>query len=714
MNRRRLSLAVVLALALPAGLLVVDDPTRSTSGSISAGSEISPDGTGILATDGDAANRGRSEGQARLPEQANERADEATDSTGSNECVHPYPCGDEWPDGLEGPFELAEVRHVFVEVSDGVEIEGWVAHPELPNGVAAPTVMVSTPYLYACGLVGQMSGPYCLSGPGDDAFWADPPNAGPIGNDDVTWHVGVPPIRLVHRGFAVAYFATRGTANSGGCFEWGSRRRQRDQGELVEWVAGQAWSNGRVGMAGLSALAWTAAEGAAEHPTALKTVVMGGVMTDLYTWYATPQGAWHNGYSLFTTPFFTEQTLYPDPFHPERMPGRVPREPDRACPGFVDAQTKITTSQPRQDRDAEFFAERRLIDRFDEVTASVLVMAGFDDDQGHRWQEEEVWEALTQAPTHMVLGPWGHTWPTESDFSTYDPPQAAPEPAPYWGQSFEDLLYSWYEYWLKGEGDVPAQLDTVDHQDRTGMWRSTTAWPPADATNEALYLAGESLRAEGEPGARSYHTLGRPGDAVQPRIDPDDLPDYEVYAALCHGHPLDPLDSDGLGYLTAPQTEAAVVAGNPHGWLHLISDAPAGVIDVRLVDVGPDFGCDEFGQASGYRQLGTGAVDLRFHAGNFVERDFPVGVVTPVRVDFPALSHRLEVGHRLALVMGQGENYVWNNTVSAHQPTITVVAGSHDDSSHLVVPVVEGSLGGAEDPDVASPRPFGPDWTPSP
>ena len=51
---------------------------------------------------------------------------------------------------------------------------------------------------------------------------------------------------------AVAIFNVRGTGNSGGCFSWLGPAEQRDQAFLVEWLAKRPWSNGRIGMMGLS------------------------------------------------------------------------------------------------------------------------------------------------------------------------------------------------------------------------------------------------------------------------------------------------------------------------------------------------------------------------------------------------------------------------------------------------------------------------------
>ncbi|MBW3547817.1 MAG: CocE/NonD family hydrolase, partial [Actinobacteria bacterium] len=77
----------------------------------------------------------------------------------------------------------------------------------------------------------------------------------------------------------------------GGCIDWFGPDEQKDQAAIVEWLAERPWSSGRVAMGGRSYMAGTAFEAAIEQTPSLKTVVVGGLMTDLYTLVHSPQGA---------------------------------------------------------------------------------------------------------------------------------------------------------------------------------------------------------------------------------------------------------------------------------------------------------------------------------------------------------------------------------------------------------------------------------------
>jgi uncharacterized protein len=54
------------------------------------------------------------------------------------------------------------------------------------------------------------------------------------------------------RGYAVVMMDLRGTGRSEGCLDHLGMSDARDLEQVVEWAAGQSWSNGRVGMTGHS------------------------------------------------------------------------------------------------------------------------------------------------------------------------------------------------------------------------------------------------------------------------------------------------------------------------------------------------------------------------------------------------------------------------------------------------------------------------------
>ncbi|HEX2058074.1 MAG TPA: CocE/NonD family hydrolase [Actinomycetota bacterium] len=84
------------------------------------------------------------------------------------------------------------------------------------------------------------------------------------------------------RGYAVAFADLRGTGRSAGCLDLLGPKDAADAYELVEWLARQEWSNGRVGMTGHSFPAMAAIMTAAQRPPHLVTIAASAGMPDMY------------------------------------------------------------------------------------------------------------------------------------------------------------------------------------------------------------------------------------------------------------------------------------------------------------------------------------------------------------------------------------------------------------------------------------------------
>jgi putative CocE/NonD family hydrolase len=56
--------------------------------------------------------------------------------------------------------------------------------------------------------------------------------------------------RWCTRGYARVWADVVGTGNSGGCYDYGGIREKQTGYDLVEWIAAQPWSTGKIGMIG--------------------------------------------------------------------------------------------------------------------------------------------------------------------------------------------------------------------------------------------------------------------------------------------------------------------------------------------------------------------------------------------------------------------------------------------------------------------------------
>ncbi|HET6403831.1 MAG TPA: CocE/NonD family hydrolase [Candidatus Thermoplasmatota archaeon] len=603
-------------------------------------------------------------------------------------CEHPWPCADgsEWPRDLVGPFNISSIERVQVASHDGTLLTGWVALPDTPEGVRLPVVLHSTPYVGSSG-----------DTPASRGFWEDD-SMGPM-----RYH-------YIERGYAVVTFQVRGTGASGGCLGYFGLDEQLDQRVLVEWAGEQSWSNGRVGFVGLSYHGTTPIEAAIQAPPALKTIVVAGIISDLYTGFHTPQGALrHVGVE--------QAVLLPTsgPFDAdaadegELVPwSAVARE--RACPEAAAVFGEGARGAFTDERAGPFWEERLLLRGVPNITAAVLLAHGFHDNRLHGYQDDPFLELLpATTPKAAYLGQWSHEWPMTNGFR-----------AEWIVEDWEERQFRWLDFWLKGQGEPPEELGVVRYQDDAGAWHGSSTWPPAEASPRALYLADDALAAA--PSARARSFLSAPDAAGSEAAD-------ETIGSTS-GEAPGPVCADALGAVGRPRVAAFVseplegdtlLAGRAFAALTLRANEPGGRVHATLLDLAPDFACDARGVPSGARWLAMGTADLRFHAGGYRGAPFPVDQPTFVRLDLLDLAAFVPAGHRVGLFLSQGDP-TWARHLerelgvdifpgdaarkgvrqeALYAPLVTV-----EPQSHLVLPVVEGTLGVTPPLAHYPPRPF--------
>jgi X-Pro dipeptidyl-peptidase len=572
--------------------------------------------------------------------------------------VHPWPAGDgsEWPLGLEGPFDLASVENVRIPSFDGVLLDGWVLRPAVPDGVKVPVVLWSAPYF---GLNNQA---------GND----------PSGWDNSGASEAVPVNLLVEEGYAVAIVNLRGSGNSQGCYQLFGSIDWKDTAAMVEWLGTQEWSNGRVGMMGLSYHGTTPWMAAVEAPPHLKTIVTAGQVYQLYTFFHTPQGAALTIGPAFSTLLNALDTAPPLLADPQDLLLGFPQAVgSRLCPELVGVVGEPYKTAYTDVRDEAFWEDRNLLAHYGNVQAAVFLTHGLLDyhGSGHQMQEDYAWANLpASTPKRMLVGQWEHMFPNFSHAYVDT------------GRDWNAEALAWLDFWLKGLGDAAPLLGAVEYQDSTHAWHTTTAWPPPEGKAQALYLAGGAL--VGSPGSGSTMFAPRP--------------QAEYGDGLCT--PQVPLLPQSLLFQTEPLEDELLLAGNPFLLLDLESTLPGGQVAAFLIAIEEGgLGCNLLGEgAGGTRFLGLGAADLRHHAGNYVGSNFPTATPTQVRIEINNMAEVLGVGERLGLVLAYGDSTL--DSPGEFYPVLTV----HEAKSHLVVPVVRGTLDSAEPWAEYPPRPFDP------
>ena len=145
---------------------------------------------------------------------------------------------------------------------------------------------------------------------------------------------------FVPRGYVHVIANLRGTGGSGGTFNFMDGQERRDLHDLVEWAAAQPWSDGNVGMIGISYFAMSQVEAAVEQPSHLKAIFPVATTSDLY------EAALHHG--LLNSTFVSAGvTAYSPPPISVEKPRRNPSaaRTSMRCRRGADQGSPLTVGQ---------------------------------------------------------------------------------------------------------------------------------------------------------------------------------------------------------------------------------------------------------------------------------------------------------------------------------------------------------------------------------
>ena len=194
-------------------------------------------------------------------------------------------------DRATGESSAVQKQIVTVRMSDGVEIALALY---LPRGSGAvPALLAASPYRIDNDEAPSVPiFPFRETGP-------------------IAWYV--------EHGYAYVRMDVRGTGRSGGEYRYQDNREQRDLYEIVEWIASQGWSNGRVGGVGQSYYARSQWFMAIQSPPHLACIAPYDGNIDTYNASAF-QGGIPGAYPHFWFNYVRGLNLYPFAGKPRDLP----------------------------------------------------------------------------------------------------------------------------------------------------------------------------------------------------------------------------------------------------------------------------------------------------------------------------------------------------------------------------------------------------------
>lgn len=460
---------------------------------------------------------------------------------------------------------------------------------------------------------------------------------------------------FVRRGYVTARVDIRGTGASEGNppdREY-SDQEQQDGLEVIDWLSKQPWSNGNVGMMGISWGGFNAIQMARLHPPALKAIIAACATEELFhddIHYI--DGMMHaDEYELGMD---LELGLTRAPDFPTDEKSLAPRFD--AAPWFL--------LYLREQRDGPFWRRASLApNRYADYKVPTFLIGGFLD--GYRDSIPRFFENV-KAPVKAILGPWNHTFPHDAD----------PGPAIEW----RDEATRWWDYWLKGKQngilDEPRFEVFMRHwyapdpniAEVPGEWRAEKSWPPRDATTKTLFLEPDHILSRLAPAAA--------GASVQ---ELKYVPSTGLEAGFWWGDfttDQRPIDAYSLVYDSAPLANDTAILGWPRLSLHASASAPLADWFARLSDVAPDGSVTMITGAGQSGSQLTGAAN---------PADLVPGRSYNIPIELHVTSWVFSAGHKIRLAIS---NALWPMIWPTPYPMTSSLYLGGPEASRLEIPIV--------------------------
>jgi len=416
-----------------------------------------------------------------------------------------------------------------------------------------------------------------------------------------------------------------GTGESDG--DWDdeySARELADGCEVIDWIAGQQWCDGNVGMMGISWGGFNSLQIAALQPPALKAVIAIGTTVDRYN----DDIHYKNGCLLYSNFYWSSTMLC----YASRPP-----DPELVGDGWRDTWLERLKSQPfpletwlRHQRKDEYWKHGSISEDYAAVKIPALVISGWAD--GYINAPPAAVQNLHRA--WAINGPWIHKYPH----------LAQPEPR----MDFLAESIAWWNKWLKGEDNgvdaLPAYRAYIlenarpllRHQRDPGRWVAEQKLPAADTRDRFYYLAPNRQLLD-IPGRSREKTLVSPQDCGSSCGEFFTLkPDGEMPADQRRD------DSGSLVFDSGKLHQPIEILGRPRLRLKIAIDKPLGNIAVRLNDIHPN------GEVS---RVSWGVLNLAHRGGNESPEPMTPGKYESVEILLNECGYRFMRGHKMRVAL---------------------------------------------------------------
>lgn len=448
-------------------------------------------------------------------------------------------------------------RDVRITMDDGASLDSDVYIPD--TGCPCPTILIQTPYRKS-GSVAE---------------------ANPV---------------FPQHGYAEVVVDVRGTGSSEGYWDSFGPREQKDSVALVQWSARQPFSNGKLGLAGISYSAINQFLTVEQAGTgAVKAIFPIVPMSDSYRDVSFAGGNIDTGFIPLWLGLVTGLGAMPTDDAASNPAIALNVESQHLynltqfqAPVLADSTSGRYESQlpsqvqtyPDQAYDGPFYRVRSPIDRIQNVHVPTFIIGGEYDlfQRGEPALYNGL--ALGSSQKKLLYGPWYHTTegsglPARDSTGRTIPNQ-------------DDLQVAWFDHWLKGIHNGIDGFPTIEtYRLGAGQWQPNTSFPLAGTSYQPWYLGSTGTLAPAAPAAGSRVLPYHPANGTCSRSTVQWTADLVGGGTPCENDNR-LTDAQGLTFTSAPATRPLAFSGPISARLFVSSTRPDATVIATVEDLAPD------------------------------------------------------------------------------------------------------------------------------
>jgi putative CocE/NonD family hydrolase len=430
---------------------------------------------------------------------------------------------------------------------------------------------------------------------------------------------------LAKYGIGYARVDVRGSGDSEGVIiDEYAEPELHDGAEIIAWLARQPYSNGRIGMRGISWGGINTLQVAALAPPALKAIMPMCCTDTRYT----DDAHYIGGAMGFTNLQWATQF---------KMVMAMPPDPAIAGPNWrqmwqqrLDATPDIVATWCRHQHNDAYWQRGSVSRNYAAITCPIFIVDGWTDTYINT-----VFRLLEGAktPIKALIGPWAHTYPEGG----------TPGPALNW--IAEEVR--WWSHWLaQQETGIMAEptlrsfmpsatAAEATTPDLPGHWVADPHWPSPYIAPKTWHLAPAKLGPTPGHGTLTYladKIVGLEKLEWLP-FPPEGLPGEQT-----------PDDRKSLVFDTDPLPADIEILGFPTAHIRLSANRPVSYLALRLCRVDPD----------GKSWLITdGLLNLTQRDSNVTPKPLSPGTFYNVTLKLNAIAHRFTKGSKIRLALSE-------------------------------------------------------------